>query len=114
MTHMPTSDEDFRINALVRGILSRCWIDTEALRFGATGGAVYFHGAFRKQHAPEGDGDGDDDADGMRDTYDNENMELLDRIERELRAEPTVRDVVFRLENYRRVNGRWAVAERKS
>jgi hypothetical protein len=106
------SDEDFRINALVRGILSRLWIDLETLRFGATGGAVYFHGAFRKQHVPETDGD--DDADGTRDTYDNENMELLDRIERELRAEPTVTDVVFRLENYRRVNGRWAVAERKS
>lgn len=110
MTQRPISDEDFRINALVRRILSRCWIDTEALRFGATGGAVYFHGAFRKQHAPRA---ADDDADDAGEAHDNENIELLDRIERELRMEPTVTDVVFRLDNYRRVNGRWAVGERK-
>ena len=113
MTQTPISDEDFRINALVRRILSRCWIDTESLRFGATGGAVYFHGAFRKLRAPQA-ADDDDDAGETRDTHDNENIELLDRIERELRTESTVTDVVFRLDNYRRVNGRWAVAERKS
>ncbi|MBZ0269005.1 hypothetical protein K8I85_12675 [bacterium] len=113
MTQTPMSDEDFRINALVRRILSRCWIDTESLRFGATGGAVYFHGTFRKLRAPQA-ADEDDDEDGARDTHDNEEMELLDRIDRELRAEPMVNDVVFRLDNYRQVGGRWAVAERKS
>ncbi len=102
------SAEDFRINAFVRQVLSRCWIDTDALRFGAIGRIVYLHGRFGKLRPWDGEGDPFLRA---RPEHISENIALLDRVEKEIRREATVTDVVFRLDNFRKVNGRWSTLE---
>ncbi|HMB70536.1 MAG TPA: hypothetical protein VKU85_14570 [bacterium] len=103
------SVEDFRINAFVRQVLARCWIDTDALRYGAIGRIVYIHGCFHKLRPAARDGDAD--WFGIRPELLAENMGLLERVEKEIRREPTVSDVVFRLDNFRKVNGKWTVVE---
>ncbi len=100
------SVDDFRINASVRRILSRCWVDEGSVRYGAVGKTVYFHGRFEKvrparprlaetweRHRPE------DAA---------ENLALLETVEKEIRREPGVVDVIFKLDNFRKVQGRWS------
>ncbi len=99
------SVEDFRINAYVRQILSRSWVDVDALRYGAVGRVVYFHGEFQKMRPPEkSDGEAWERA---RPEQAAENLVLLEQVEKEVRREPTVTDVVFRLDNFRKVNGKW-------
>ena len=102
------SAEDYRINAFVRQVLSRCWIDTEALRYGAVGRIVYLHGRFVKLRPREGQ-NGDNPH--VRHEQLSENLALLDRVEKEIRREPTVTDIVFRLDNFRKVNGQWSFTE---
>lgn len=105
------SAEDFRINAFVRQVLSRCWIDTEALRFGVVGRTVYLHGRFRKVRPWDGE---QHSSSGIPPEQVSENVALLDRVEKTIRQDPTVMDVVFRLDNFRKVNGRWSLVKRSS
>jgi hypothetical protein len=96
------SVEDFRINAYVRQVLSRSWVDLRSIRYGAVGRIVYLHGRFEKVRAPR------DEPDERRPENDfAEDMMLLQKVEKEIRREALVNDVVFRLENYRRVQGKW-------
>jgi hypothetical protein len=44
---------------------------------------------------------------GVRPEHISENLNLLEQVEKEVRREPTVTDVVFRLDNFRKVNGKW-------
>jgi hypothetical protein len=44
---MPTMD--LQINAKIRAILARHWIDSEKLHFRTTGGTVRFHGVLARQ-----------------------------------------------------------------
>jgi hypothetical protein len=103
------SAEDFRINAFVRQVLSRSWVDTDALRYGAVGRIVYFHGRFHRVRPASEDDTGHPLR--MRLEHLNENLALLDRVEKEIRREPGVADVVFRLDNFRKVNGKWSFVE---
>jgi hypothetical protein len=97
------SVEDFRINAYVRQVLSRCWVDSKTLRYGAVGRIVYFHGRFEKFRPPRRD-----DANGRsRQDEHAEDAALLARVEKEVRREGLVLDVVFRLENFRKAQGKW-------
>jgi hypothetical protein len=99
------SVEDFRINAYVRQILSKSWVDIDALRYGAVGRVVYFHGRFsRMRPAEKTVGDA---WSGVRPEQIAENLHLLELVEKEVRRESTVTDVVFRLDNFRKVNGSW-------
>jgi hypothetical protein len=99
------SVEDFRINAYVRQVLSKSWVDIDALRYGAVGRVVYFHGRFDKMRAVE-KAVGEAWV-GVRPEHISENLNLLEQVEKEVRREPTVTDVVFRLDNFRKVNGKW-------
>jgi len=103
------SAEDYRINAFVRQVLSRSWVDTEALRFGAVGRIVYFHGRFHRMRSYHEEDEGLRPH--LRPEQLSENLALLDRVEKEIRREPTVLDVVFRLDNFRKVNGKWSYME---
>lgn len=103
------SAEDFRINAFVRQVLSRCWVDTEALRFGAVARIVYFHGSFRRLRSWNEE-ESDHRAPAPQELL-SENLTLLSRVEKEIRQEPSVADVVFRLDNFRKVNGKWSHME---
>ncbi len=103
------SVDDFRINATVRRILSRCWVDPDSLRFGAIGRTVYLHGRFEKIRPARAR---------TEDTWElhrpediSENIALLVAVEREIRREALVADVVFKLDNFRKVQGKWTVAE---
>jgi hypothetical protein len=96
------SVEDFRINAYVRQVLSRCWVDLRSIRYGAVGRIVYFHGRFEKVRAPREETDGHRPGEEIA-----EDMALLQQVEKEIRREALVNDVVFRLDNFRKVHGRW-------
>lgn len=97
--------DDFRINARLRELLGRFWIDLQGLRYGAVGRIVYLHGRFDKVRAPEPTGP--DLLRRSRPERISENMALLERIEDEIRRDPLVHDVIFRLENFRKVDGKW-------
>ena len=94
--------EDFRINALIRRMLSRCWVNLGSLRFGVVGGAVYFHGRFEKRRTPD-----PDKSEPWRRRSESQDVAFLEELEREIRKDPAVRDVAFRLDNYRKVRGKW-------
>lgn len=99
------SVEDFRINAFVRQVLSRFWVDPQAVRYGAAGRIVYLQGRFERLRAPSGDGD--ELLHRRRPEWIAENLALLDTVEREIRREALVQDVVFRLENFHKTEGKW-------
>ncbi len=99
------SVEDFRINAFVRQVLARFWIDLQALRYGAVGRVVYLHGRFEKLRPPEVEKR--EVIQGHRPEYISENLSLLEAVEKEIRRERLVMDVVFRLDNFRKTDGKW-------
>ncbi len=74
---------DSRIQAQVRILLTRRWVDLRAVTIGTTNGVVYIGGSLRRAGGPSGDGPGD-----SGDSW-------LKRIHREIAAIPEVRDVVF-------------------
>ncbi len=103
------SVEDFRINAFVRQVLSRSWIDLNSIRFGSVGRIVYFHGRFEKVRSADTK---------SREMWERTKPEelagdltLLETVEREIRREPTVADVVFRFDNFRKIKGQWVPTE---
>jgi hypothetical protein len=100
------SVEDFRINAGVRQVLSRNWVDLQPLSFGAAGRVVYFHGKFQKI-APSAPAEGEP-ARGAADSSVAENLALLESVEKQVRGDPLVVDVVFRLDNFKKVHGEWS------
>ena len=101
------SAEDFRINAYVRQVLSRLWVNLQTCRYGAVGEVVYFHGMFEKIRVPVR-GEGDERWERDRPEHVAEDLQLIDMVEKQIRREPNVKDVVFRLDNLRKVRGQWA------
>jgi hypothetical protein len=101
------SVEDFRINAGVRQVLSSNWVDLQVLNFGAAGRVVYFHGKFQKLRvAPR---PGEDGGGRSPEQSTAENLALLQSVEKQLRMDSQVVDVVFRLDNFEKVHGKWVV-----
>ena len=93
---MPT--EDFRINATVRTMLVRFWVDTSKLDHGAINGVVYLRGRLVREISRTSNSERDDE----------ESLTLLARrLERELKNIRGVRDVVYNLENMIKTRGRW-------
>ncbi len=92
---MPT--DDFRINATVRSLLVRFWIDTGQLTHGAVNGVVYLKGRLRKETLRAEDSDDTEESP----------LLLVRRLERALREVNGVRDVVYNLEHITKVKGRW-------
>lgn len=101
------SFEDFRINAFVRRVLVRSWVDLQVLRFGASERVVYVHGRFQKLQAPSR-ANGDESVDTDEPEEAAQNLALLEVVEEQLRADPSVRDIVFRLNNFKKVRGKWS------
>lgn len=98
------SVEDFRINAFVRQVLSRSWVDLSAVRFGAVGRVVYFHGSFTQVRVAVHN-EGPDNL--RRPEEVAEDLALLQEVEKQIRRDPLVSDVVFRFDNFRKVQGKW-------
>ncbi len=91
--------EDYRINAAIRSLLTRCWVDTTRLDHGSVNGVVYMNGHLRKELLHQEDAGEQTE----------EMTLLLNRIEHELRNIRGVRDVMWNLENLTKVSGRWAI-----
>jgi len=94
------SVEDYRINAFVRSVLVRRWIDTSRVDFGTSNGVVYLRGIVRQVYGRK-----------QLEDEDNEEVDsllsLIRRIEKEIKSIPGVRDVVFKLDNFEKRGGQW-------
>ncbi|MFH0778824.1 MAG: hypothetical protein V2A71_09360 [Candidatus Eisenbacteria bacterium] len=92
------SVEDYRINAYVRSVLVKRWIDTSRIDFGTTNGIVYLKGILRQVYGKQAD-------------QQNEEVDyllgLVHKLEKELKTIPGVRDVVFRLDGFEKKGAQW-------
>jgi len=87
---------DARIHSRVKSILSRRWVDTKRLHVGTVDGVVHIEGELKQSLslAPTiGVG--------------RPPLQFVRKIERELRAIPGVRDVVFTIEGFEKVGSEW-------
>lgn len=89
---------DYKLNAQVRRLLVRRWIDLNQVDYGVTNGVVYLRGCLRPARFAE-----DKDPHDLR----LEEITLATRLERSLRQIPGVRDVVFQLDHVVRTGYRW-------
>jgi hypothetical protein len=92
------SVEDYRINAYVRSVFVRRWIDTTRIDFGTSNGVVYVRGLLRQTYGKR-QLDRIDEVDEL--------LGLVRRLEREIKGIPGVRDTVFKLQNFEKKGGRW-------
>ena len=92
------SVEDYRINAYVRSVLVRRWIDTSMVDFGTSNGVVYLKGMFRQVYRRK-------TAEGVEGVDDL--LGIVHRVEKDIRFIPGVKDVVFRLSNFEKRGGQW-------
>ena len=79
---------DSKIQARVRILLARRWVDLQSVTIGTTNGVVYIGGQLRTTGSPGGGTETELPA--RREVFEQ-------RIRREIAAIPDVRDVVFRL-----------------
>lgn len=88
---------DFRINTQVRRILVKRWIDTSKVEFGTTNGVVYIKGviATPEEHRA------------LSSLGGRSRLDLILKIEKEIRRLPDVKDVVFKLADFQKAAGRW-------
>jgi len=93
------SIEDYRINAFVRSVLVRRWIDTSKVDFGTSNGVVYLKGILRQVYGKKDSGEVDEQKDNL--------LSLVLKTEKEIRTIPGVRDVVFKLDNFEKRGGSW-------
>jgi len=91
--------EDFRINASVRTLLIRQWIDTTTLDHGTMNGIVYLRGSLRRELLRSSQKEQESPEESLR--------LLAMRLERQIRGVRGVRDVVCNLENISKVRGQW-------
>jgi hypothetical protein len=89
--------DDFRINATVRTLLVRLWIDLTQLDHGTMNGVVYLRGRLRKEMIRED----------SRNPSEESARLLMMRLERQIKGVRGVRDVVATLENVSKVKGQW-------
>ena len=92
---------DSKIQARVRILLARRWVDLRSVTIGTTNGVVYIGGSLRISggSAAWGNSEGEADNDGS--------ARWMSRIRREIAEIPEVRDVVFQLEGRSPVGETW-------
>lgn len=90
--------EDYRINAQVRALLVRRGIDLSKVEHGATNCVIYLRGSIRPYFTAVSD----DPSQAKQDE-----INMVTKLERSLRALPGVRDVVFHLDRVVKVGWRW-------
>jgi hypothetical protein len=90
--------DDFRINATIRAILVRFWINTSQISHGCVNGVVYLRGRLIKEVLRVEDA-----------KLEEELPFIARRIVKEIMNVRGVRDVVCDLENLKKVRGRWQI-----
>jgi hypothetical protein len=93
------SVEDYRINAFVRSVLVKRWIDTSRVDFGTSNGVVYVRGILRQVYGRKQLEEDDEEVDNL--------LALVRKVEKEIRTIPGVRDIVFKLDNFEKRGGQW-------
>jgi len=93
------SVEDYRINAFVRSVLVKRWIDTSRVDFGTSNGVVYVRGILRQVYGRK---QLEEDEEGLDNL-----LALVRKVEKEIRTIPGVRDIVFKLDNFEKRGGQW-------
>lgn len=102
--------DDFRINAKVRSVLVRHWIDTTKCNFGTIKGRVYIRGAIKRifgqaSRNPEGMDMDKEEKDSVEQTT--SELALIQQLEEEIRRIPDVVAIHFDLERWKKEKGAW-------
>jgi len=90
--------DEFKINSRVRGIFARHWIDTSKLSIVSVKGIVYLGGQLRKIAGAS--------------SQIKINEDLLDKIDAEIRRLKDVKRVTYRLDDWRRDDGKFVTHDR--
>ena len=100
--------DDFRINARVRSILVRKWIDTTKCSIGTIKGKVYIRGRISRIFGRSGRRLDEEDSDKQDPSRSETNeLTLIMQIEDEVRRIPDVVDIHFDLEFWVKEKGIW-------
>jgi hypothetical protein len=91
--------EDYRLNAQVRAVLVRRWLDLSKVEYGVTNGVVYLRGSLQPYIVDRVEKD-------ERHLREEEAV-VAGKLERVLRQLPGVRDVIFKLDGVVKVGWRW-------
>jgi hypothetical protein len=98
--------DDFRINARVRSILVRKWVDTTKCSIGTIKGKVYIRGRIKKifgrDNALKKQEDDEEDT-----SNDMSELTLITQVEEEIRRIPEVAGIHFDLEYWTKEKGVW-------
>ena len=103
-----TRTDDFRINARVRSVLVRHWIDTTKCHFGTIKGKVFIRGKIRKifgRSRANIEGEKSEEEEKEVDVI--SELELITRLEDEIRRISGVVSIQYDLENWRKEKGQW-------
>ena len=89
--------DDYRLNAELRKLFIRRWVDLSTLEYGVSNGVVYLRGTLRP-YLVRASGNG---------VVAREEIELVVDLEHEIGLIPGVRTVVFQLDNLTKVDTEW-------
>ena len=90
--------EDYRVNASVRSVLVKHWVDTSKIDYGTVNGVVYLRGILRRAYGRERL---------MDECIDNFALTLVRVVEEDIRRIPGVRHVMFKLADFAKEGGLW-------
>lgn len=98
--------DDFRINAKVRSILVRKWVDTTKCTIGTIKGKVYVRGRIKRIFGRGGKREEEED-DLDEKAVEMSELTLIMQIEEEIRRIPDVTGIQFDLEYWKKEKGAW-------
>ncbi len=98
--------DDFRINAKVRSILVRKWVDTTKCTIGTIKGKVYLRGRIKRIFGRAGKSE-DTDEEQEDPTVEMSELTLIMQIEDEIKRIPDVTGIHFDLEYWKKEKGGW-------
>ena len=102
--------DDFRINAKVRSILVRHWIDTTRCNFGTIKGKVFIRGTIKRifgQASRHPEGMDKEIEEREADKQLTSELAVIQQLEEEIRRIPDVVSVHFDLERWKKERGAW-------
>ena len=99
--------DDFRINAKVRSILVRKWIDTSKCTVGTIKGKVFIRGRLRRIFGRDERPVTKDDDEDENPTHEIHELALIQQVEDEVRRIPDVAGIHFDLEYWKKEKGVW-------
>ena len=99
--------DDFRINARVRSILVRKWIDTSKCSIGTIKGKVFIRGRIQRMFSREERLDYDASATEKEKAHESHELTLILQLEDEIKRIPNVTGIHFDLQYWKKEKGVW-------